>query len=295
MKKLKLILIHLLVINATVLSQNYIEYIDFTSKQIEEFEWSLDSSKYVLKVKRPLETLFSFNQYNIDFKKGEEIQKTNNIKYIETVFKDSNQYLIYIDSHEQRIEYNTDNSCLDYYYEWNNSISAYMQLARYTDITIHKLDTIDFESKVLNTQDIENNSKYTENEEFDFQILDGILGEYKYKKSKSLDFKKWKIRSEELFFTIEDFDDDVYKNIKIKLYKSKTLFNENQYFLEFYENNKLVHKHYISIIGKRDNNVYDILSGQNLIVLNFENKYALVYYEFNFNNETFKHVFLFYN
>jgi len=122
-----------------------------------------------------------------------------------------------------------------------------------------------------------------------------LLGSYSFKNSKSLEYTDWKERSQELFFTVGDFEEDKYKNIKFIISSDYTIFYENVYYIDLYIKNKLISRHYISLITKRDTGeVYDFLCGQNVFCLNLDNKYLLMYYEFNFSTEQFKRVFLFY-
>jgi hypothetical protein len=128
-----------------------------------------------------------------------------------------------------------------------------------------------------------------------YEVVDEIKGNYKFKSSKSLSFEDWIAKTQELSFTIDDFEEDEYKNIKFTIGKTDNIFRQDNYYIDFFINRKLINRHYITLVLKRqEENAYDILAGKNVFCLNVDDEYLLLYYDYDFSASKFKKIFVFY-
>jgi hypothetical protein len=127
-------------------------------------------------------------------------------------------------------------------------------------------------------------------------LLDEILGTYKYSKAGSLSYDEWDMKRQEKSLRIVDYNKDDYSKIKLIIKKKKSIFYENQYFIDIYINKKLIHSHYVNIVYKRDDGyTYDILTGDTILTIDNSLNTLVVYYKFNHVTDLFKKVFVFYN
>jgi len=128
------------------------------------------------------------------------------------------------------------------------------------------------------------------------EVLHKLKGEYNFKYARSLMYDEWLIETENELFIVNNFNVEVYENIKFIIDVDYYMFSDNPYYMDFYIGNKLITRHYISDFNIREEiNVYDFLVGQIVLTLSLENNYMLLYHGFDLQSGIFNKVFVFFN
>jgi len=131
----------------------------------------------------------------------------------------------------------------------------------------------------------------------DEKLEEKVLGTYTFSEALTLDYESWDSLRYYSDFGPLYYDEYYIEKYIIKITKEETLFTDNNYFVSIYNKKKLIHKHYISEIDNRYNfeEAYDIRFGNTVLTLFMLDESAIIYYDYDMDDQDFKSIYVFKN